>query len=32
LWWTCFALALVAACGYLALHRAYPPRPRAEAN
>jgi len=26
LWWTCFSLALVAAVGYLALHRAYPPR------
>ena len=26
LWWTCCSLALVAAVGYLALHRAYPPR------
>jgi predicted MFS family arabinose efflux permease len=32
LWWTCFSLALIAAVGYLALHRADPPRPRTDAN
>lgn len=26
LWWTCFALGAAGACGYFALHRAYPPR------
>lgn len=26
LWWTCCSLAMAASLGYLALHRAYPPR------